>query len=105
MQISKKLKIGQGYISDLLNGTAPFGKKTAIKFAKEYGLNATWLITGEGEMLDSGNEQPDDDKVVMDIKVFQQISRLTETVLSQQKTIEILAERKAEAAPKKDKIA
>lgn len=53
-------------------------------------LNRVWLLTGEGEMINS-KENMDcnkNEEVTMSREVFNTISRLTETVLSQQRTIE-----------------
>lgn len=55
-------------------------------------FNNEWLLTGEGEMLkgESKKNETNDDVVVVPRKFFEQLDRLTQAVLSQQRTIEHL---------------
>ena len=60
-------------------------------------LSVEWLITGKGEMLKSSIEEEniikeDASGYSMANTLLEQLSKLTETVLSQQKTIESLIE-------------
>ena len=50
-EIAKRFGVTKQAINSLLNGRKPFGKQNAIKWANEFGLNAAWLLTGEGEMI------------------------------------------------------
>ena len=50
-QLADDLDVSQQYISRLLTGVAPFGKKTATRFSELYGLSVPWLLTGEGPMM------------------------------------------------------
>jgi hypothetical protein len=66
-------------------------------------VNPEWLLTGNGQMLKNKDSpviaepkikyEKQNDNISMPREVFDQITRLTETVLSQQKTIEKLADR------------
>lgn len=49
--IAETLNVGPAYINKLLSGKKGFGKKTAQQFQDLYGLSASWLLTGEGDML------------------------------------------------------
>ena len=49
--IAKRFGVTKQAINSLLTGRKPFGKQNAIKWANEFGLNAGWLLTGEGEMV------------------------------------------------------
>lgn len=60
-------------------------------------IEAEWLLTGKGEMLKSSTEQEniikeDTSGYSMANSLLEQLSKLTDTVLSQQKTIESLIE-------------
>jgi phage repressor protein C with HTH and peptisase S24 domain len=50
-EIAQQLGVTQQYVSSLLSGKAAFGKKQAKRFAELYGIQQSWLLTGEGEML------------------------------------------------------
>lgn len=65
-------------------------------------LSADWLLTRTGNMIktDVNSSEQNKNDVVMSREVFNQISRLTETVYSQQKTIESMEnERKKNSCP------
>lgn len=49
-EAAKRLNVSQANISALLN-KKPFGKKLAQKWGEEFGIQPSWLLTGEGEML------------------------------------------------------
>lgn len=50
-KLAEILGISQPAVGALLNGKTPFGKKTATTWAEKFGLNASWLLIGEGPML------------------------------------------------------
>lgn len=50
-QIAEQLGVSQAYINALLCGKKSFGKKAAQKWSELYGISASWLLTGEGEMM------------------------------------------------------
>lgn len=54
--IAETLGVDPAYINKLLSGKKGFGKKTAQQFQDLYGLSASWLLTGEGEMLNNKAE-------------------------------------------------
>lgn len=70
-------------------------------------VNPEWLLTGNGQMLKNEDSpviaepkikyEKQNDNISMPREVFDQITRLTETVLSQQKTIEKLADHQKRA--------
>ena len=44
--------VSQAYISALLSGKKAFGKKTAELWHNHFGFNRTFLLTGEGDLMD-----------------------------------------------------
>jgi|GEM_PF-6310885 len=58
--IAERLGVSQQYVSKLLSGKAEFGKRQAHKFGELFGIQPSWLLTGEGDMLTAppaGNTQ------------------------------------------------
>ena len=51
--IAEALGVSQQYVSKLLSGKAEFGKKQAKRFNELWGIQPSWLLTGEGDMLSS----------------------------------------------------
>lgn len=49
--IARELSIAQPYISSLINGKRTIGRKMSARLAELYGLSYTWLLTGEGNMI------------------------------------------------------
>lgn len=56
-EIAKRFGVTKQAINSLLTGRKPFGKQNAIKWANEFGLNAAWLLTGEGEMTKQSTKE------------------------------------------------
>lgn len=51
-EIAERYGTTQAYINLLLNGKTPIGKSCAVKLHELYGLSVSWLLTGEGNMID-----------------------------------------------------
>lgn len=49
--IANTLGISEQSVNALVNGRRQFGRKTSAEWQKHFGLSASWLMTGEGEML------------------------------------------------------
>lgn len=91
----KKAGIANGYIS---HNKGSIGSKVINKISESYPeLNTSWLATGVGAMLNKEEVTAPTENVTIPREVFDQITRLTETVLSQQRTIETLADLKGGA--------
>lgn len=56
-EIAKRFGVTKQAINSLLTGRKPFGKQNAIKWANEFGLNAAWLLTGDGEMIKQSTKE------------------------------------------------
>ena len=49
-ELAAKLGVSQTYVNALLNDKKGFGKKQAQKWDELFGLSASWLLTGMGDM-------------------------------------------------------
>lgn len=49
--LAKMFATSQPTISAMINGKKPFGKKVASLWEEKLGINAAWLLTGVGDML------------------------------------------------------
>lgn len=56
-EIAEQLGVSKAYVNALFNDRNTFGKKQADVWVKKFGLSASWLLTGEGEMLTASNEE------------------------------------------------
>ena len=54
-EIAEKLGVSKAYVNALFTGKRAFGKKQAEAWVNLFGLSASWLLTGEGEMLANEN--------------------------------------------------
>ena len=59
VKIAEVFNVDKGYINQLLTGRKAFGKRTAQEWSDQFGLSASWLLTGEGEMLKGSAERSD----------------------------------------------
>jgi len=59
-QIAEILQLDPGYINGLFAGRRNFGKKQAQVWHDKFGLSPSWLITGEGEMFVTDDQQESD---------------------------------------------
>lgn len=51
MKIAERLGTSQAYVNAMLCGRKEFGRVAAKKWQEAFGISASWLMTGEGEML------------------------------------------------------
>ena len=56
-EIADNMSVSSAYINAVLCGRKAIGKKVAEKLSNLYGLSASWLLTGEGEMLNQTTER------------------------------------------------
>ena len=50
-KIADILGVTQPYVNSLLSGKRAFGKNQAQRFEELFGISASWLLTGKGEMV------------------------------------------------------
>ena len=53
--IADKIGTSKAYVNHLLTGRKAFGRNTAAKWSNLFGISYTWLLTGEGDMLNDDN--------------------------------------------------
>ena len=51
ISVAQKVMVSQPYLSQLMNGKRDLPFKVLQKIAKNYPINPSWVLTGEGEML------------------------------------------------------
>ncbi len=95
-EFGRRIGVSSAFITSMRQSMQPDKvKRIALEFPE---LNTTWLLTGEGEMLKNEEKKSpskeEENTVTMSREVFDQISKLTETVLSQQQTIEELVRKR-----------
>ena len=54
--IANTMGVSKAYVNRLFTGKAKFGKETAEKWSNQFGLQKSWLLTGEGPMLTSSSD-------------------------------------------------
>ncbi len=95
-EFGRRIGVSSAFITSMRQSMQPDKvKRIALEFPE---LNTTWLLTGEGEMFNKEEKKSpskeEENTVTMSREVFDQISKLTETVLSQQQTIEELVRKR-----------
>lgn len=91
--------------SSIESGKRSIGDRVMNDICRAFNISAVWLKTGKGEKYANTVSSNDlaSDNISMPREVFDQLTRLTETVLSQQRTIEKITDfQKGDAAGAKD---
>ena len=57
--IADRFGVSKQTINPYMTGAKPFGRKVAQKWAEEFGLSASWLLTGEGDMFGGSAKKVD----------------------------------------------
>lgn len=83
----RSIGVSNAFISSMVKSIQPDKiERIALNFPD---LNTGWLLTGNGSMLNESVVDPVcNDVISMPREVFEQLSKLTESVLSQQRVIE-----------------
>ena len=56
VDIASAIGVNPSYITKIYKGEREIGKEQVDKWVTHYGLSKIWLLTGEGEMLQSGTD-------------------------------------------------
>ena len=103
-ELAAKIGVSYANVSSAMKGDPRYlTNNFLLKFNNAFGciFNFDWLNVGWGHMIETekgGINKVVEHTVTMSREVFDQITRLTETVLSQQRTIENLTSQKDTAA-------
>lgn len=62
--IANTMGVSKTYINRLFTGKAKFGKEAAEKWSNQFGLQKSWLLTGEGPMLAPASDHPSSSSIV-----------------------------------------
>lgn len=96
-QVAEKIGVTKQAVSHQLSGERVFSKRIADKYAEAFGLNASYLMTGEGSLLPS--EAPAEGDITIPASVAslyknmaETNAHLSESVKIQQDTIKMLVE-------------
>ena len=57
--IADRFGVAKQSVNPYLTGAKPFGKKVAQKWADEFGFSTSWLLTGEGAMMQESDKPTD----------------------------------------------
>ena len=88
-KFERECGLTEGYINAIRQGIS---KDKLDKIIQRYtDTNREWVLTGEGQMLVQGDEEVPS-TIEIPSEAWNQISRLTEAVMSQQRTIELQAQ-------------
>lgn len=71
VKIAEVFNVDKGYINQLLTGRKAFGKRTAQEWSDQFGLSASWLLTGEGEMTKESTKTDDSSSPCFDVATIQ----------------------------------
>ena len=102
-RFEKENGLSNGYLGVQLKRSADIGSsivELVINNCRD--LNPEWLLTGDGEMLRSGEQNPEKKDRVQDVSAGEEENYLKKLVVSYEKTIELQAN---EIARLKEKIA
>lgn len=94
VEVAEKIGVKNTYLSDVINGRSPLSELFSDKLIAAFSVSREYLNTGQGEVFeaDKKEEQKPPETITMSREVFDQITKLTETILSQQRTIEMMQE-------------
>ncbi|MDE6410012.1 MAG: helix-turn-helix domain-containing protein [Muribaculaceae bacterium] len=57
VDIAEELGVTKSYVNQLLSGKKQFGKRQANIWSEKFGFSKSWLLTGEGSMLDDETDE------------------------------------------------
>lgn len=49
--VAARLNVSPQYVGAIINGSKQLGRANARRWANEFGLSESWLLTGEGDMV------------------------------------------------------
>lgn len=77
LAIAEKLGVSKAYVNALMTGKKAFGKSQAAKWSSEFGISASWLLTGDGDMFTT-NSSDEQSEVKREEEEYELLPRITE---------------------------
>lgn len=107
VEVAEKIGVKNTYLSDVINGRSPLSELFSDKLIAAFSVSREYLNTGQGEVFeaDKKEEQKPPETITMSREVFDQITKLTETILSQQRTIEMMQEERKKMLVRAEDVA
>jgi phage repressor protein C with HTH and peptisase S24 domain len=65
--IAESLGVSKAYVNALLGGRQRFGKRQAEIWSNKFGISKSWLLTGEGNMLNASDGAASNAKIVGEV--------------------------------------
>lgn len=105
-EIASKMGVNNSYFSSVINGKEILSELFLDKLSSAFFVSREYLGTGEGNIfLDESSENKGTDIVSMSREVFELLKRQSETILSQQRTIEMMQEEHKKMLARMDNVA
>lgn len=107
VDVAEKIGVKNTYLSDLINGRSPVSELFTDKLVSAFSVNREYLNTGQGEIFegDKKEEQNPPDMITMSREVFELIKKQSDTILSQQRTIEMMQEERKKMLVRAEDVA
>ena len=77
LAIAEKLGVSKAYVNALMTGKKAFGKSQAAKWSSEFGISASWLLTGDGVMFTTSSSD-EQSEVKREEEEYELLPRITE---------------------------
>jgi hypothetical protein len=77
LAIAEKLGVSKAYVNALMTGKKAFGKSQAAKWSSEFGISASWLLTGDGDMFTTSSSDKQSE-VKREEEEYELLPRITE---------------------------
>jgi|GEM_PF-490885 hypothetical protein len=77
LAIAEKLGVSKAYVNALMTGKKAFGKSQAAKWSSEFGISASWLLTGDGDMFTTSSSD-EQSEVKREEEEYELLPRITE---------------------------
>ena len=92
--IASKMGVNKTYLSSVVNGNEILSELFLDKLVSAFSVSRDFLNTGQGEVFeeDKKEEQSPPGMITMSREVFELIKKQSDTILSQQRTIEMMQE-------------
>lgn len=105
--IASRMGVNKTYLSSVVNGNEILSELFLDKLVSAFSVSRDFLNTGQGEVFeeDKKEEQSPPDMITMSREVFELIKKQSDTILSQQRTIEMMQEERKKMLVRAEDVA